>query len=453
MVILCQSIVDSKYHITNARIFRVVNMKKIAIIGSGITGVSAAYYLNKLGFDVSLFEAGSYFGGHTNTIDVEIDGKINPIDTGFLVHNNRTYPNLIEFFNELKIETHQSEMSFSVMRLSDKIMWAGTNLYTVFAQIKNIFSPRFYSFLKEVLHFNKNSQNYLAESHSNLSLTLGELLNSKGYSKNFENWYLLPMGGCIWSTPTNEMLEFPAFTFLTFCKNHGLLQIFDRPQWKTIVNGCQVYVKKALANIEKKYLNEPVINVSYDDDKIHIKTSQREELFDYCFFCNHPPETLKMIKNDDQELFNCLSQFKYQKNQAVLHFDESVLPNKKHAWAAWNYLSSRSDDTHEAVSVSYLINKLQPLNTQKSVIVTLNPVTEISKDQIVKTINYEHPLFSNDAINAQSKMKSLQGRNKMYFAGAWMRYGFHEDGILSSKEAIKQFLVDVNHDSEQIKIL
>lgn len=428
-------------------------MKKIAIIGSGIAGVSAAHYLNKLGYDVSLFEAGNYFGGHTNTIELEIDGVLNPIDTGFLVHNNRTYPNLIDFFEELKISTHPSEMSFSVVRLSDKLMWAGSNLLTVFAQFKNVFSPRFYFFLREVLRFNKNAKDYLGESERRLDLTLGGLLKEKGYSGDFQNWYLLPMGGCIWSSPTNEMLEFPAYTFLNFCMNHGLLQIFDRPQWKTVLNGCHSYVKKALEPIEKKYLNEAVLSVANEAEKIKVITSKREERFDYCFFCTHPPETIKMLQVDDQELKGCLSNFKYQKNQAVVHFDESVLPEKKSAWSAWNYLSAKSQDTHDAVSVSYLINKLQPLPTKKAVIVTLNPVTEIAKDKVARVINYEHPLFSNEAISSQEKMKTLQGRNKMYFSGAWMRYGFHEDGILSTKEAISKFLKDDGQNAELIKIL
>lgn len=428
-------------------------MKKIAIIGSGISGVSAAYYLNKLGYEVSLFEAGNYFGGHTNTIELEIDGVVNPIDTGFLVHNDRTYPNLIEFFSELKIETHSSEMSFSVMKVSDKIIWAGTNIMTVFAQFKNIFSPKFYRFLKEVLHFNKYSHIYLSESQKKLDMTLGQLLKEKGYSQSFQDWYLLPMGGCIWSSPTNEMLEFPAYTFLTFCTNHGLLQISDRPQWKTVVNGCQTYVKKALLNIQKKYLEEPVLSVEAQSGKMKLTTAKREEVFDYCFFCTHPPETLRILKINDSEITDCLTNFKFQKNQAVLHFDESVLPHKKMAWSSWNYLSVQSKDIHDAVSVSYLINKLQPLSTKKPVIVTLNPVTEIAKDKIAKVIQYEHPLFTNEAISAQKKLNLIHGRGGIYFSGAWMRYGFHEDGILSTKQAIVKFLKDTGQNPEAIKIL
>lgn len=428
-------------------------MKKIAIIGSGISGVSAAYYLNKLGHEVTLFEAGNYFGGHTNTVDLDIDGVKTPVDTGFLVHNNRTYPNLIDFFSELGIQTHPSEMSFSVMRLSDNLMWAGTNLMTVFAQYRNIFNPRFYRFLKEVLRFNKESLNYLDDSKKALDMTLGGLLKKHNYSQDFQNWYLLPMGGCIWSSPTQEMLEFPAYTFLTFCTNHGLLQISDRPQWKTVVNGCRSYVKKALQDIKYKYTNEPVRSVSKVDGKIKVISASKEETFDYCFFCTHPPETLKMLAIEDKEIKDCLANFRYQKNHVVLHFDESVLPKKKLAWSAWNYLSVKSNDSRDAVSVSYLINKLQPLATKRAVIVTLNPVKSIDESKIAKKIEYEHPLFSSEAIEAQSKVKTLQGRDGLYFSGAWMRYGFHEDGILSTKEAIKKFLEDTQQNPELIKVL
>lgn len=428
-------------------------MKKVAVIGSGISGTSAAYYLHNLGYDVSLFEAGSYFGGHTNTIDVEIDGVVLPVDTGFLVHNDRTYPNLIEFFNELKIKTHMSEMSFSVMRKSDNIMWAGNNILSIFSQFKNVYNPRFYKFLIEVIRFNKNSKDYLAESLGRLDLTLGDLLKEKKYSEDFQKWYLLPMGGCIWSSPTNEMLGFPAYTFLVFCMNHGLLQIFNRPKWKTVQNGCKTYVENALSSIDKKYVNEPVRDIINENEKVRVITDQRNELFDYCVVSTHPPETLNMLKNVNEETKRILREFKYQENIAVLHSDESVLPEKKIAWAAWNYLSARSTDTNDAVSVSYLINKLQPIPTNKSIIVTLNPVTQIDECKIYKKISYQHPLFSVGAIKAQEQMAELQGGSRLYFSGAWMRYGFHEDGILSSKLAIKKLLKDDKRDEHLVKIL
>ncbi len=428
-------------------------MKKVAVIGSGISGTSAAYYLNKLGYDVYLFESGSHFGGHTNTIDLDLEGQRIPVDTGFLVHNDRTYPNLIDFFEELKIETHLSEMSFSVVRRTDDITWAGTNIFTVFAQPGNLFSMRFFRFLKEVLRFNKESKKYLLEYEGKPELTLDEMLIKKGYTEDFKNWYLLPMGGCIWSSPTNEMLNFPAYTFLIFCLNHGLLQIFKRPQWKTVLNGCRTYIETALSQIDNKFLNEPVLEVVSEDNKLKLITEKRIEYFDYCLICSHPPQTLEIFKNADFLTKNLLSKFKYQKNKAVLHFDESVLPREKIAWAAWNYLSTESTSGNDKVSVSYLINKLQPLPVEKAVIVTLNPASKIEKNKVVKEINYQHPLFSIDAIMAQREMVNIQGRQGVYFSGAWLRYGFHEDGILSSKSVINKLLKDDEKNEELLRIL
>ena len=428
-------------------------MKKVAVIGSGISGTSAAYYLNKLGYDVYLFESGSHFGGHTNTIDLDLEGQRIPVDTGFLVHNDRTYPNLIDFFEELKIETHLSEMSFSVVRRTDDITWAGTNIFTVFAQPGNLFSMRFFRFLKEVLRFNKESKKYLLEYEGKPELTLDEMLINKGYTEDFKNWYLLPMGGCIWSSPTNEMLNFPAYTFLIFCLNHGLLQIFKRPQWKTVLNGCRTYIEKALSQIDNKFLNEPVLEVVSEDNKLKLITEKRIEYFDYCLICSHPPQTLEIFKNADFLTKNLLSKFKYQKNKAVLHFDESVLPREKIAWAAWNYLSAELTSGNDKVSVSYLINKLQPLPVEKAVIVTLNPASKIEKNKVVKEINYQHPLFSIDAIRAQREMVNIQGRQGVYFSGAWLRYGFHEDGILSSKSVINKLLKDDEKNEELLRIL
>ena len=428
-------------------------MKNIAVIGSGISGISATYYLNKLNYDVTISESNKYFGGHTNTHEIEIDGVKSPVDTGFLVHNDRTYPNLIDFFRELKIETFPSEMSFSVMRKSDGITWAGSNLLTIFAQYKNLFSLRFHKFLREVLRFNKFSIEYLSQCEGNPELTLEDLLQEKKYTKDFRRWYLLPMGGCIWSCPKNELLKFPAFTFLKFCLNHGLLQIYNRPKWETVLNGCNTYVEKVLKGIEKKYLNEPVLEIKPQDGKLKVKTDQRSEIYDYCIICTHPPEALKMLSNCAPQTKELLCRFKFQENKAVLHLDESVLPDKKIAWSAWNYTSAKSDDGKDKISVSYLINKLQPLPYKQSVIVTLNPTNQINNDKIIKTISYQHPLFSTEAIKAQDKMNNVQGSNGIFFSGAWLRYGFHEDGILSTKKAIKILLSNDSLNYDLINIL
>ena len=340
------------------------------------------------------------------------------------------------------MRTQLSEMSFSVVSRTDDITWAGTNILTVFAQPKNLLSMRFYRFLKEVLRFNKESKKYLLEYESKPELTLDEMLVKKEYSEDFKNWYLLPMGGCIWSSPTDEMLNFPAYTFLTFCLNHGLLQIFGRPQWKTVSNGSRTYIEKALSQIDNKFLNEPVLEVIAEDNKLKLITEKRVEHFDFCLLCTHPPQTLEICKNISLSTKDLLSKFKYQKNKAVLHFDESVLPRKKIAWAAWNYLSTASTSGKETVSVSYLINKLQRLPIEKAVIVTLNPASKIDKNKVVKEISYQHPLFTKDTIMAQRELGNIQGRQGVYFSGAWLRYGFHEDGILSSKTVINKLLED-----------
>jgi predicted NAD/FAD-binding protein len=293
----------------------------------------------------------------------------------------------------------------------------------------------------------------LSECEGKLELTLEELLLEKRYSKDFKKWYLLPMGGCIWSCPKNELLKFPAFTFLKFCLNHGLLQIYNRPKWETVLNGCNTYVEKVLKGIDKKFLNEPVRELKSLDGKLNLTTDQRTEKYDFCIICTHPPEALKILKDSEPQTKDILYKFKFQENKAILHLDESVLPDKKIAWSAWNYTSTKSNDGKDKVSVSYLINKLQPLPFKESVIVTLNPVTTINKDKIIKTISYQHPLFSTESIKAQGKIDNIQGSNGIYFSGAWMRYGFHEDGIYSTKKAIKKLLSDDSLNNNLINIL
>jgi predicted NAD/FAD-binding protein len=415
--------------------------KRVAIIGSGISGTSAAYYLQRAGYKVSLFEAGNYFGGHTNTVDINLDGKTFPVDTGFLVHNDRTYPNLVPFFEELGVEVQNSDMSFSSQHLTEQIYWAGTDLNTVFAQRKNLLNPRFYRFLKEIMRFNGSADTYLHGCKQDIDITLGDLLNREGFTSDFRNWYLLPMGGSIWSTPTAKMLEFPAYTFLQFCMNHGLLQLTDRPQWKTVTNGCKTYVSKALAKVQHKYLNEPVVAIQSTLNGLLIQTKQRAETFDKCVICTHPPQTMEMLGEGNETVKSVLRRFEYQPNTAVLHTDASVLPPKR-AWSAWNYTAANNQNGDSCVSVTYLINMLQPLPTEKPVLVTLNPVTRIEPEKIIKTISYDHPLFDLKAVKAQSLIHNIQGHNGMYLAGAWLRYGFHEDGIISAKWAVNQLLKD-----------
>lgn len=413
-------------------------MKSVAVIGSGIGGIASAYYLQKEGFDVTIFEASDYFGGHSNTVEFKHAGKDFIVDTGFLVHNDRTYPNFCAFLKELNIHSYSSEMTFSVKRGDSDLEWAGTDLSSLFGQRKNIFNFKFYKFIYEILRFNRESERYLANLSEDADLSLGDLLTTQGYSKEFLDWYLLPMGGAIWSTPTDKMLEFPARTFLIFCKNHGLLQVTDRPRWKTLVGGSRAYVNRALLKIEKKYLGRPVLELRRTDGRVQIVTQSGITWFDYAVMATHPPTTLKIIKDLSSGERDLLSSFKYQKNIAVLHVDERVLPQNKRVWSAWNYESGKNSDGKEAVSVHYLINKLQKIDNQINVIVSLNPIGQIDKTKMIKKIDYEHPLFDAAAILAQKRMDQIQGNGSTYFAGAWLRYGFHEDGISSALNVVKK---------------
>lgn len=410
---------------------------RIAVVGSGIGGVASAYFAKKRGHLVTLYEANSHFGGHTHTHQVSLGGMTFPVDTGFLVHNDRTYPNLVQFFEELGIETSPSDMSFSVSHEKDQMEWAaGTSLLPLFSQPRNIWNPKFHKLIYQILKFNRHATSYLEESDRH-QYTLGELLETKGYSREFADWFLLPMGGCIWSTPVNDMLEFPAETFIRFCINHGLLQMRDRPQWKTIVGGCNQYTKKVVELLDEARLSEPVQTIKRIRDMVEVKSASGSELFDAVVLAAHPPEIRKMLRTGDSKVESLLECFRYQPNTAVLHTDQKLLPKTKMAWSAWNYFSGEKEDGEQQVSCSYLINQLQPLPVKEPVIVTLNPVRKIDPKKTIKSVQYAHPLFDRAAIEAQKMMPSIQGRDGIFFAGAWMRYGFHEDGIWAAKGAMK----------------
>jgi predicted NAD/FAD-binding protein len=409
--------------------------KKIAVVGSGIAGLSFSYIGLKNNLDISLFEKNNYFGGHSNTIDINVENKIIPVDTGFLVHNKLTYPNLIQLFTLLDVEIVDSEMSLSIKTLENNIEWCGTNLNTVFSQRKNIFNFKFLKFIYEINNFNNRSQEFLAWAQSNKKRTLGDLLTYFSYSEMLTNWYIIPMAAAIWSTPASKILEFPAYTFLTFSINHHLLQINNRPTWRTIKNGSRIYVKKITDLIEKKYLNQNIQNIEYKNNKIFITTNGNSEEFDLLIFAGHPDQAISSIKGLNNNQLDILNSFKYEKNIAYVHSDENFLPSKKSIWSSWNYVSSKNTNK---VSVSYLINKLQPLETSIPIIVTLNPHEEVNPNLTYRMIEYEHPLFDNNAIEAQDKISSIQGMNNIYFAGAWQGFGFHEDGIKSAVMIAKQ---------------
>lgn len=419
---------------------------KIAVIGSGISGLSCAYELSKAKLavkpEVSLFEANDYFGGHTHTVDVSLEGKTFGVDTGFLVFNHKTYPNLVRLFQDLQIETVATDMSFSVKMPQGRrlLEWAGANLDTVFAQRRNLFNPGFLRMLRDILRFNQQTT-ALAQSASQQEFhtPLGQFLDQHRYSDEFRNWYLLPMAACIWSCPTETMMAFPLSSFVNFCHNHGLLQVNDRPQWQTVKGGARQYVEKMLPVISHSYLKTPVHAVYQNAQRSWIVESTRGmESFDQVVFACHSDQTLALLKDASSAEHSVLSAVGYQPNHAVLHTDASFLPTRRKAWSAWNYESENGAEPR--VCVHYLINQLQPLPCETPVIVTLNPIREPAADKVLARYDYAHPVFDSKAVAAQQALTQLQGQRQAWFAGAWTGYGFHEDGLKSGLHVAKNIL-------------
>ncbi len=418
---------------------------KIAIVGSGISGLAAAHRLHSHA-EITLFEAGDYFGGHTHTVDLTLDTPQGPmshgVDTGFLVFNERTYPQLIALFAELGVATTPSDMSFSVQvpqsTMQRALEWSGSNLNTVFAQRSNLLNPRFYAMLRDVLRFNRLATHIaVRNAEGELMQPLRGFLKQHDFSPEFQDWYFLPMLGCIWSCPTDQMLEFPVATMIRFCHNHGLIQVSNRPQWWTVTGGARHYVEKITALIKDKRLNTPVAHMERDAQGVLITSRGQTERFDKVILATHSDQSLALLGDASAQERSVLGAISYQANQAVLHTDTSVLPKRPLAWAAWNYeRSAHPDSSHQAqrVCLHYLINKLQPLPFQQPVVVSLNPLQEINPRHVHGVFDYAHPVFDLAAIQAQAQIPALQGQQHTYFCGAWTGYGFHEDGLKSGLE-------------------
>lgn len=413
---------------------RIPNGSRIAVVGSGIAGLSSAWLLSAE-HQVTLFESGTYFGGHSNTVDVTLEGMTHPVDTGFLVHNDLTYPNLIQLFRTLGVEVHASDMSFGVSIDEPDIEWAGTNLDTVFAQRGNLLRPAFLGMLKDIIRFNKHAQEYLLKVKGTPT-TLGELLSTERYGKAMQNWYLLPMAAAIWSSSVRDILGFPAQTFLTFCLNHRLLQIENRPQWKTVLNGSRTYVQAMLGKVSDARLNCPVQRVRRHAQSIEIVSASGTEMFDAVVMACHAPTSLSLIDAHEDEK-QVLSGFRYQPNEAILHTDRSLLPRREKVWSAWNYLSSPGQSGQRPVAVSYLLNKLQPLPFKNPVVVTLNPHRQPDPDKVIQRFEYEHPVMDVPAMASQQRLHTIQGVRRTWFCGAWAGYGFHEDGLKSALRVVR----------------
>jgi predicted NAD/FAD-binding protein len=405
-------------------------------VGAGISGLSAAYYLSKK-HKVDLFEKENQFGGHANTIKVAYKpNKEIPIDIGFMVFNKQTYPNLINFFSENKIEIEKSDMSFSVTVENSDLEYCGKGLGGIFSNKKNLFNPKFLKMFFEILSFYKNCEKIEIKKIS--SITLGEYLKEIKISGYFINYHIIPMVSAIWSMPPYEAKQMPLSFFLSFFKNHGLFKIKDRPQWFTVANRSKTYVDKIIGQVSGEHFKNYNINkITRNDLGVKIFYGEENEFFDYdkVVIATHADEALKIIDNPTLDEESILKKFKYRANTAVIHFDESVMPKNKKAWCAWN--SSMDSANNKKTAVTYWINQLQNLKIDRDIFLTINPFKEIPNDKIFKKVSFTHPYYDTEALNNQSNLHKIQNQKHILFCGSYFGYGFHEDGIKSSIDMLK----------------
>jgi len=411
---------------------------KIAIIGTGISGLTTAYLLNKE-HAVTVFEKNDYIGGHTHTHDINLKGKSYAVDSGFICYNENTYPNFIKLLKILGVKSQKTRMGFSVKSEEKKLEYAGNSLNSLFSQKKNIFSISFLWMIKDIISFNKNAKKDLATI--SLKLTLGEYLKNNNYSKTFIYNYIVPMGAAIWSTKASSMLDMPALFFIRFFDNHGLLQIRNRPNWWVIKGGSKEYVKKLVSSFKEKIrLSSPVFSITRKDGKVEIKLSSDNaqiETFDAVVIATHSDQALKLLSDKTSLEVEILSALPYQRNEALLHTDDTVLPKSKIAWASWNYNLDQESD--EPVALTYNMNILQSLNPLDTFCVTLNSNGLVNSTKVIKKLKYDHPLFTVEGIAAQKRKNEINGVNNTYFCGAYWRNGFHEDGVVSALDVAKKF--------------
>ena len=406
--------------------------QKIAVVGSGIAGMGAAWALSK-NHQVTLFESENRLGGHANTFDLP-DGKGSvPVDTGFIVYNERNYPNLVRLFEEASVPTEPSDMSFAVSMGRGQFEYKGSAT-GLLAQPSNLLRPSYTRMVRDILRFNREATALLGSGSQE---TTGDFLSRENYSKHFIDDFLLPMIGCIWSSKLDEMLSYPAETLVGFLDNHGLLQVRNRPRWRTVAGGSREYVSRlALEETADVRLASPVARVVRDDDGVTVRTpGGSDEVFDHVVFATHADTTLEILGSDaTPEERQTLGSFRYQDNTAVLHRDPSLMPVRRRAWSSWNYLAEgRSEEDRQGrVSLTYWMNRLQNLRTVEPVFVTLNPTRE-PRDPVA-TFNYCHPIYDSAAVKAQARLADIQGSERLWFAGAWSGYGFHEDGLRSGLE-------------------
>lgn len=409
--------------------------KRIAIIGTGISGLACAHFL-KNDFQLTLFEKDARIGGHSNTVEVPEDGKLLPLDTGFMVYNEVTYPHLTRLFKELDVPTKATDMSFSVQHKGIHLEFNGGSLNLLFSQRKNLLKLRFWKMLLQINRFNQETVAELAHPQYS-GMTLSNYVKARKYGSDFLNWYLSPMAAAVWSSPPERIDDFPAHTLMRFWHNHGFLGLDTQHPWRTVCGGSREYVKRLSAPFSDR-IHQACAVTSVTGTQITLADGS-QQCFDYVIFASHGDQSLKLLHDPsglEQEL---LSPFVYQPNRAVVHTDTQFMPETKRAWASWNYLidSSQKHSTH------YWMNRLQGVSKKVNYLVSINPQKPISDEKVLYELVYEHPIFSQKAIIAQSRIHELHlagETSKRFFCGAWQRYGFHEDGIWSAYELCKNLL-------------
>ncbi len=411
---------------------------RFAIIGTGISGSLAARLLSTR-HDVTVFEANGYVGGHANTVDVTALGGSYSVDTGFMVFNRRTYPNFCRMLEMLSIRSRPSDMSFSVRCSKSGLEYQGSSLNGLFAQRRNCIRPSFLRMLGDIARFNRMGTAAVASSELKDGRTVGEFVNQCGVGRRFIDQYLAPMAAAIWSSKPRAILDFPADFMLGFFANHGLMQLRDRPRWRTIVGGSKNYLAALLEPIRQRIrLNCPVSSVTRTDTAVSVTPAGGyAERYDQVVFACHADQTLKMLNDATTVEREVLAAFPYQPNKAVLHTDTNLLPRRRRAWASWNYHIPRNEE--QAASVTYDLSRLQKCNSPSPLLLTLNENASIDPAKILRTFTYDHPVFSRDTIAAQRRFSEISGHHRTHFCGAYWGYGFHEDGVNSALAVAADF--------------
>ena len=408
---------------------------RIAIVGTGIAGNVAAMKLREH-HDITVFEAAGYIGGHTNTIDVDEGGRSIPVDTGFIVFNDKTYPNFIQLLDDIGQASKPSEMSFSVHSEDGRVEYKGSSLNGLFARRRNLLRPSFYRMIRDILRFFREAVSDI--QRFGRQLTLGEYLRARGYSKEFIEDYIVPMTAAIWSAEPVAVLEMPATFLVRFFKNHGLLQLQDRPQWRVIEGGSREYVRRLVSGHEDRIrLNTPVTSVTRTKGGVVVTSdSCGSEFYDAVFFACHSDQALALLTDPTPAEAEVLGAIRYQPNEALLHTDTSILPGKRRAWSSWNYFVPC--DSQDRVVVSYNMNILQGLQSDTTYVVTLNGGHLVDPSRVIRTVQYDHPMYTLNTIAAQARQEELNCE-QTYYCGAYWRNGFHEDGVVSALDAVRHF--------------